>query len=193
MTHQSTDSMLIQHLSEYIVVSPELEKELLVTTNKIEVDKNCHLLSINERSDSLYFIEKGLVRGYYYDNGKEITNWFAQEMEFATCFYAFVANKPSFESIQALEDCTLIEISQKTLHHLYLSFPETERIGRIITENYYIKLEERVLNLQFKTAKERYQKLADKKQSLLQRASLGQIATYLGITQETLSRIRSEL
>ncbi len=76
---------------------------------------------------------------------------------------------------------------------MYLDFPETERIGRIITENYYIKLEERVLNIQFKTAKERYQKLMLKKTSLLQRVSLGQIASYLGITQETLSRIRAEL
>jgi CRP-like cAMP-binding protein len=65
-------------------------------------------------------------------------------------------------------------------------------MGRIITENYYIKLEERILNLQFKTAKERYQKLALSKPQLLQRASLGQIASYLGITQETLSRIRAE-
>lgn len=190
---QSTDSLLITHLAELISISKELEEELLRSTSKIEVEKNSHLVSINERSDSLFFIEKGLVRGYYFDNGKEITNWFAQEQEFATCFYAFVANKPSFESLQAIEDCTLIQIPQKTLQTLYSKFPETERIGRIITENYYIKLEERVLNLQFKTAKERYQKLMDKKPSLLQRAPLGQIASYLGITQETLSRIRAEL
>jgi len=57
---------------------------------------------------------------------------------------------------------------------------------------YYIDLEERFLNIQFKTAKDRYQNLLEKNPSLLQRASLGQIATYLGITQETLSRVRAE-
>lgn len=189
----STNSTFINHLSQFITISEDLEVELLRSTTKIKVQKNNHIVSIGERCDSLYFIESGLIRGYYFDNGKELTNWFAQEQEFATCFYSFIANKPSFESIQAIEDCSLLQIPQKTLEKLYLQFPETERIGRIITENYYIKLEERVLSIRFKTAKERYQNLVDKKPALLQRASLGQIASYLGITQETLSRIRAEL
>lgn len=193
MQTTNTSSLFIKHLSQLISISPELEKTLVANTTKLKVVKNTDLVGINERSDHLYFIEKGLIRGYYFYNGKEITNWFAQEEEFATCFYAFVANKPSFECIETLEDCELISIPLKTLQNLYLNFPETERIGRIITENYYIKLEERVLNIQFKTAKERYQKLIIKKPSLLQRVSLGQIASYLGITQETLSRIRAEL
>lgn len=193
MNSPHEESSLVAHLSHFIPISTELENYLLRFTTKVNVEKHTHLLSINERSDSLYFIEKGLIRGYYFDNGKEITNWFAQEQEFATCFYAFVANTISYESIQAIEDCTLIQIAQHTLQELYIKFPETERIGRIITENYYIKLEERLLNIQFKTAKERYQNLLHKKASLLQRASLGQIASYLGITQETLSRIRAEL
>ena len=193
MQQSNSSSLFIQHLSQLITISSELENALIANTTKITVEKNTSLVGINERSDHLYFIEKGLIRGYYFYNGKEITNWFAQEEEFATCFYSFVANKPSFECIETLEDCELISIPLKTLQTLYLDFPETERIGRIITENYYIKLEERVLNIQFKTAKERYQKLITKKPLLLQRASLGQIASYLGITQETLSRIRAEV
>ncbi len=193
MQQSNSSSLFIQHLSQLITISSELENALIANTTKIRVEKNTDLVGINERSDHLYFIEKGLIRGYYFYNGKEITNWFAQEEEFATCFYSFVANKPSFECIETLEDCELISIPLKTLQTLYLDFPETERIGRIITENYYIKLEERVLNIQFKTAKERYQKLITKKPLLLQRSSLGQIASYLGITQETLSRIRAEV
>jgi CRP-like cAMP-binding protein len=133
------------------------------------------------------------LRGYYFVEGKEIRNWFAQETEFATCFYSFIANKPSYEIIQALEDCKLVQLKYSALQAIYAKYKETERVGRIITENYYIKLEERLLNLQFKTAKERYQKLSTTKSNLLQRVSLGQIASYLGITQETLSRIRSEI
>lgn len=113
--------------------------------------------------------------------------------EFATCFYSFIVQKPSFEFVQALEDSDLLQMSYSALQNLYVTFPETERIGRIITENYYIKLEERILNLQFKTAKERYQKLLSSKPTLLLRAPLGQIASYLGISQETLSRIRAEM
>lgn len=184
---------LIAHLSSVISISQELEREIRAVSKTISVSKGDHLIHIDERCSRLYFIDKGLLRGYHFLDGKEITNWFAQEAEFATCFYAFIAARPSFEYVQALEDSELTALEYSALQTLYTSFPETERIGRIITENYYIRLEERVLNLQFKTAKERYHKLLSSKPSLLQRATLGQIASYLGITQETLSRIRAEL
>ncbi len=184
---------LIKHLSSIISISQTLEREIHSVSKKVSLPKGHTLIDIGERCTSLFFIETGLVRGHYFDDGKEITNWFAQEEEFATCFYSFIAGKPAFEIIQTLEDCELTELNYTSLQKLYTHFPETERIGRIITENYYIKLEERILSLQFKTAKERYHKLVLSKPELLQRASLGQIASYLGITQETLSRIRADL
>jgi CRP-like cAMP-binding protein len=183
----------LSYLSTVIHVSTSLEAELARITVPTTALKNQSLLEIGNRCSDLFFVEKGLLRGYYLDDGKEITNWFGQEGEFATNFYSFVAEKPSFETIQVVEDCELLQLSFRNLQALYVKFPETERLGRIITENYYIKLEERLLSLQFKTAKERYQHFVKSKPNLLQRTSLGQIASYLGITQETLSRIRSEL
>jgi CRP/FNR family transcriptional regulator, anaerobic regulatory protein len=184
--------MLLSHVSGIISVSEELKQAITSVSKKSVVAKNQTILSSGEKCNDIFFVEKGLLRGYYIDEeGKDITNWFAQENEFATCFYSFIAKQPSFEIIQTLENCELTKLTYADLQSLYLNFPETERIGRIITEDYYIKLEERILNLQFKTAKERYNSLLLLKPKLLQRASLGQIATYLGITQETLSRIRS--
>lgn len=183
---------LIQYLSNFISISKPLETEINSITKSVVFSKGQTLININERCDSMFFIVKGLVRGYYLDDGKDVTNWFAQESEFATCFYSFITKTSSFEILETLEDCELIQIPHSSLQNLYTKFPETERIGRIITETYYIKLEERILNIQFKTAKERYQKLVLSKSSIYQRASLGQIASYLGITQETLSRIRAE-
>lgn len=184
---------LLKHLSSLINVSDELNEKLNQSVKTIELDKGDILISNNERCSNLYFINRGMIRGYYYLDGKEITSWFAQENEFATCFYAFITKSNSFETIQAIESCSLIEISYEALQNLYSKFPETEHVGRIITENYYIKLEERLLNIQFKSAKERYENLLKTKPTLIQRAALGQIASYLGITQETLSRIRTEL
>jgi CRP-like cAMP-binding protein len=182
----------IKHLSSILKVSPELSDELSKSCKPVALEKGQLVLEAGNRCTDIYFIEKGLVRGYYFDDdGKEITNWFAQENEFATSFYAFIARQASFENIQALEDCELVRVPHSQLQNLYSAFPETERLGRMITENYYIKLEERLLSIQFKTARERYDMLMKSKPSLLQRASLGQIASYLGITQETLSRIRS--
>lgn len=183
---------LLSHISSLITISKELEKELLSVSKQITIPKNTILVKNGERCRNLFFIDKGLMRGFYYESTKEITHWFAKEEEFATSFYSFVTNEPSPETIETLEDCVLTQISHTDLQNLYSKFPETERIGRIITETYYIDLEERFLNIQFKSAKERYQNLIEKKSSLIQRASLGQIATYLGITQETLSRVRAE-
>lgn len=184
---------LTTYISSIIPLSEAIESSILKIAVSITVPKNVNLIETGKLCSDIYFIEQGLIRGYYYDEAKEITGWFAQENEFASGFYSFVTGKPSFEIIETLEDCELIKINKKDLFDLYDQFPQTERIGRMITENYYIKLEERFISIQFKTAKERYLHLMQHKPSLIQRAPLGQIASYLGITQETLSRIRAEI
>lgn len=184
---------LLAYLQSIITVSEALTQEILTISSTHHIQKGQNIIHINERCSDLFFIKKGLLRGYYFSEEKEITNWFAQEGEFATCFYSFIAQKPSFETIQAIEDAELIQIPFTELQSLYAQFPETERLGRVITETYYIKLEERLLSLQFKSAKERYLNLIESKPSFIKRAPLGQIAGYLGISQETLSRMRAEL
>ncbi len=183
----------LPYLESVINVSDNLKTEITNISKKKTVLKGESIIDIGERCTDIYFIEKGLLRGYYFSEEKEITHWFTQEGEFATSFYAFIAQKKSFENIQAIEDTELVQISFSTLQSLYKKYPEMERLGRILTEAYYIKLEERLLTIQFKSAKERYQTLLETKSSLIKRAPLGQIASYLGITQETLSRMRAEL
>ncbi len=182
----------IQHLSSILPVSDALKDELLQLTTVKELKRGDTLISKGERCNDLYFIERGLLRGYYYNEEKEITHWFAREGEWATSFYAFIARQTSLEYIEALEDCELLQVPYSKLQQLYVSHPETERIGRLLTEAYYIKLEGRLLGLQFTSAKERYDALLENNPSLVQRAPLGYIASYLGITQETLSRIRAK-
>jgi CRP-like cAMP-binding protein len=184
---------VLNYLSNIIAISKELEAELNSISREIHIPKNTILVNERERCRNLYFIKKGLARGYYYEENKEITHWFAQENEFATSFYSFITVEPSPETIETLEDCELIQISHADLQDLYKKFPETERIGRIITEKYYIKLEERFLNQRIRSAKDKYLQLLEKNPKLLNRAALGQIASYLGIAQETLSRARAEM
>lgn len=184
---------LIDHVSEIIAINEDLSDMLKNSFEPVEFGKNHCCIKLNSKCDTLFFINKGALRGYHYEDGKEVTDWFAQEGEFATCFYAFISQKNSTEQIEVLEDSVLTPISFQQLQVLYDRFPVTERIGRLITENYYIKLEERLQNLKLKSAKERYSHLLESNPTLLNRASLGQIASYLGISQETLSRIRAEL
>ena len=84
-------------------------------------------------------------------------------------------------------------IAKSDLESLYNSYHEIERLVRIVYEKYYIRLEDRYVNAQFKSAKERYEQLLEQSPHILERVSLGSIASYLGISQETLSRIRSRI
>lgn len=181
----------IQYISSVIPVSAALDAELHRITKTVEVERNNCFIRQGDRCDNLYFVEKGLLRGYYYSDDKEITAWFSKEGEFATSFYSFVTQKPTVEFVEALEDTELVQLPYYALQKLYRDFPETERLGRLLTEAYYMQLESRLLAMQFTSAKERYDTLLDTNPSLVNRAPLGSIASYLGMTQETLSRIRA--
>ena len=147
------------HLESVIKVSDDLKEAFDNLTRHRSIKKGQLIIRNGDRCPDLYFIESGLLRGYYFNEEKEITNWFAREGEFATSFYPFITRTPSFENIEALEDCELAQIPYNNLQLLYTSFPETERIGRLLTETYYVKLEGRLLGLQFTTAMERYENL----------------------------------
>lgn len=157
-----------------------------------EVKKKSLVLKQGQVAHRIYFIKKGFVRAYY-DKGRDsFTNWFMGEGEIIISVYSFFSRRPSFENIEALEDCTLQSITWDQLQGLYKTFPEFNITGRVITEQYYIRSEERAIDLQTLPARQRYEKLLATYPNILQKATLGQIATYLSIKQETLSRIRGQ-
>lgn len=101
-------------------------------------------------------------------------------------------DKPSFENIQFLETSTFFYISSNDLNELYKKYNDLNTIGRKMAEEYCVILEERIMSLQTETAEQRYNSLLKYQPDATQRISLGHIASYLGITQETLSRIRKK-
>ena len=141
----------------------------------------------------LYFLEQGALRGYYHVDGKEVTHWFSFENDFVTSFHSFITGTPAVENIQLIEGSVLWSITRDRLNYLLSRHHEIERLVRIIYERYYIRLEERFVNAHFKSATERYQDLMQQAPHIIERVPLGAIASYLGISQETLSRIRSRL
>lgn len=183
---------LLSHLRTIIPVSAPLEAALLRISRHRTLEKGQYLLRAGEVCADMCFVEQGLLRGFYFHEEREITNWMAIDGEFGTSFYSFITRTPATESIVALEPTQVVQIPYHELQQLYTTFPETERLGRILTESYYIKLDGRLLGMQFKTARERYDLLLATNPLLVQRAPLGYIASYLGITQETLSRIRAQ-
>lgn len=171
----------------------ECEKDLLSCIKKRTIKKGARLLEKGDVCRALYIVERGFLRGYYHRQRSVVTSWFAMEGDAVSSMYSFVTQRPSPENIEALDDCVLYGIVHRDLQWMYGKHPEFNAVGRIWTERYFIDLEERLWSMQSLTAAQRYQRLLRERPQILQRASLGHIASYLGISQETLSRIRSSV
>ncbi len=184
---------LLDLIQIYHPVSAEAAAALGEALQREWLPKHAQLVNAGRTCRHLYFLEKGAIRGYYHLEEKEITHWFGFENDFVTSFHSFITGEPAVENIQALEGCLVWSISKENLHELFNRFHEIERVVRIAYERYYIRLEERFINAQFKTAAERYEQLLAEQPHILERVPLGQVAAYLGISQETLSRIRGRL
>ena len=153
--------------------------------------KNYLLVRTGEVCRHLYFLEKGAARAFYYDlDGREITSKLTLETTLITPIYNFVTGKPSYESIELLEKSVVHQMPYDRLESLFAQFHELERLGRKMMEAYFVYLEEHLMTIKFQTAQNRYKTLLSQSPGLLQRVPLVYIASYLGITPETLSRIR---
>jgi CRP-like cAMP-binding protein len=152
------------------------------------------LLEQGEASNQFYFITKGLVRFYYTtSDGKEYNKNFHTENEFIGSLLTIKKGIPSTFSIQALEPCELISISYTEFNKLFESHPCWERIGRIMAEELAMKKELREKEFLLDTAEVRYNSFKNEFSDHIDRINLGQIASYLGITQVQLSRIRKNI
>ncbi len=184
---------LLKQISNYHSLSKEAQEALKDCFIQVTISKNENLLTEGQICRHLYFLQTGALRGFYNIDGKEVTHWFGFENDFVTSFHSFITQEPAVETIQLLEGSILWSISKETLDILFNRHHEIERLVRIAYEKYYIRLEERFVNAQFKTATERYLNLLEQTPHILDRVPLGYIASYLGISQETLSRIRSRI
>ncbi len=183
---------LLSHIQNYYRLSHAAQEAVSESFSEQVFSKNDFLLAEGKTCRHLYFLEKGALRGYYHLDGKEITYWFGFENDFVTSFHSFITQEPAVENIQLIEGSVLWSISKEDLTKLLDRYHEIEKLLRIAYEKYYIRLEERFVNAQFKTAAERYEQLLNQQPHILERVSLGQVASFLGISQETLSRIRSK-
>lgn len=142
-------------------------------------------------ADKIFLVKKGALRSYYLKDGDEITTWFTFENEFITSFYSLITNTPSSETIESLEDCELYALSFQILDKLTEKYTPINHLYRKVLELNFIK-QEKKLGEKFGTASEKYQDLIAHYPEILQRVPLGYVASYLDITQSTLSRIRKK-
>ena len=154
--------------------------------------KNYLLIQEMAQAQHLYFIEDGLARMYYYKNGKDVTEWFGFENTLIGPVIRNFERNIGLYQVKLLEPSTIISISFDNLQKLFDRFHDVERLGRVLAIQAVMHLQERIDALQFETAEQKYAKLIKLHPSILHRVSLGHIASYLGITAVTLSRIRAK-
>lgn len=156
------------------------------------VSKGSFILKYDETCKHIYYVNKGLVRIFYYKNRKDITEWIASENHFLFSIISYFKNEPSKLIIEAIEDSEIILLAKEGLEKLRKT---NIQISNLCTEFYSISLiysQKRMESIQFETAKQRYNNLLSEQPKILNKVPLQYIASYLGITQETLSRIRAK-
>lgn len=152
-----------------------------------------YLLRHGQICKSVAFIEKGLVRLYYLNDGKEITKCFCRENNITCSYSSLITQKPSEVAIQAIEDLNLIVLSNISMQKLYEKGIFWQQMGRLMSENEYVATECHYRFLSDLSATERYLHILEQEQDLMQRVPLNYLASYLQIAPETLSRIRRKV
>jgi CRP-like cAMP-binding protein len=179
-------------INQFIQLSDEAREALSSILVPLELPKGRTLIQANTICEHTYFIEEGLARTYYIKNGKDVTDWLAAENSFVVSIVSFLTQQPDRRSVELLEPSLLWSLPYKELERLYTQSHEIERLGRLLVSYGLVLVQKRFDDLHFSTAHERYRKLLQENPTFIQRVPLQMIASYLGITQETLSRIRAK-
>ena len=182
----------IQNISQtYSKLTENCMADFLQVSKYFVKDKSTLLVSEGQYADKSYFIIKGCARAYYIKDGKDITDWFTFENDFINSINSFFENIPSPHFIELLEPTTFLEISRADIFQLADQYHDFEKPLRIIATKTMLALRNRIFSIQFETARQKYENLLIIRPDITQRVPLMHIASYLGITLETLSRIRN--
>lgn len=180
---------IIQSLLEF---SDDSYDFLIKIATEKEVRKNQLIFHPDKPTNKILFLKTGLLRGYKIIDGKDYTHHFYIENWFATDFSSFLNEKPSQIFIESIEKTSYYEFKKKDLLDLYNKSHQNERLGRIIAEKAFLSTVEKLADLQLLNLNEKYNALINRNPSLFQRVPQKHIASYLGVSEQSLSRIKKQ-
>ena len=182
------------HVSEKVSLTKEEQETIKTFFSPKKLRKKQYLLQEGDVCKYMAFVEKGLLRSYNVDDkGYEHMIQFAWDGWWISDTYSFLSGEPAAYNIDAIEDAELLLISLPHFEEMTLTVPKMERYFRILFQNNIVSKERRLLSSITYSAEEKYLKLSETNPDLIQRIPQNLIASYLGITPETLSRIRKNL
>ena len=189
---------ITRYLMTVKAICPELtSKEMNYIESGLTVlklkPKECYIQA-NSIQKEIAFISTGLLRAYYTDESNhEITVKFIKENEFAVHFSAFITQQPIKYSFKCVESSVLVNIGYEHIQDGYRKFPNMERYGRLVAEEVCKMQEKRIESFIFKTAEERYIDFLKESPDLSNRVSVTDLASYLGIERQSLTRLRKKI
>jgi len=195
---QNLIAQCLDYLGSISPLSDPLKEHLSSILKPLEVPKKGFLVQAGMINDKFFFICKGLIRCYYVktdQKGKkrtEVSNWFLSEGDTIASMQSFLSQQPTDEYMQALETCFLLYSTFPDLLKVYERFPEFYRHTQAVTQKYSTLWHNLLKGIRMQNAEERYQFLLDKFPNLTQRVPARYLASYLDVTEVTLSRIRKK-
>lgn len=170
-------------------------KEFIKQNTKSEEFKKGEIINQSGTlCNKLMIISKGMVRGYFTHEGREITTWISFDMEMFTSISGFFKNEPAIETIQALEDTVVDYMEYEDIHKCLTAFKESAVINRVLMEEYYISAENRAFMARIPLAKDRHAfYLKNTKEEFVNRIPKKYLASLLNMQPETLTRITSAI
>ena len=188
----SSLSNIIKGIRTFYPVSDDSLKLLFEKFTRLELPKKSLIIKAGVINRHVYFIEKGFARSYCLHDGKEITIWFSREGDITFAMKDLYHNEPGYENVELLEDSILYVISVKDLNNLYETNIEIANWGRIIHQECLLYMDQHHNARLYLSAKERYEIFLKELPDVIHRAKLTYIASYLGMTPQYLSSLRSK-
>lgn len=188
------NKQLAEYINQRITVSTT-ELELILSFFKpLKAKKNELLITQGQTSQHMFFVLEGCLRIFYInEEGQEATRYLGFENSLTTALLSFISEKPSFEYIQALEHTDLLYITQNDFKQLLEVVPAWEQFYRRYLEYAYVLNTKKLMSFVTMDAKELYKQLLEEHPLVVKRLSSKIVASYLNISQETLSRLKSKL
>jgi CRP-like cAMP-binding protein len=180
---------LIDFIEQIVKLDTESLEALEMLTGLETYKKNQFILEQGQRCNKTWFILSGMVRKYYIHGGREITVWMYTENETFTSLKSYAERSPSSEYLQACENSVVVSITRQN-SQLLVNYPPMVTFANVLMEREFMHSENHTKALYTKDAKGKYEYLKTTAPEMVKRAKLGHIASILGISQETLSRIR---
>ncbi|ASE61187.1 Crp/Fnr family transcriptional regulator [Chryseobacterium indologenes] len=188
------EERLVSYITSKISVTETELCTILSYFKPIQLKKNEMLLTNGQSSQRTFFVTSGCLRIFFInEDGQDSTRYFAFENQFATALVSFITSEPSEEFIQAVEDTEVYYISHSNFYHLLDIIPQWEKFYRIYLEIAYVTNTKRLMSFLVQDALEKYRQLLSENPVIVRRLSNKMVASYLNISQETLSRLKSKL